>query len=208
MTEPVNPAADDTPSTGGSSPPTGSSPIGPLLSWLVAVVLVLSAIGIVAAQAPARVRLLVLFPILVGGAMGAASGVFARSMRVGVTSHTVLTVGGLALMALAGSTWQTFRLDAASRAVSPREQQMALNLMQQMERDSGGEFTATPVASATDQFRQYLARRVRQLGAWSSPWPELFWAIELLAGGAAAMWGLRRSVRSGEEQPAVKEAAP
>ena len=208
MTEPVNPAADDTPSTGGSSPPTGSPPIGPFLSWLVAVVLVLSAIGIVAAHVPTRVKLLGLFPVAVGWVMGAASGVFAKTMRLSVTQQIVQAVGVLTLVALAASAQQAFLLDAASRAVSPREQQMALNFMQQMERDSGGEFTATPVASAADQFRQYLARRVRQLGAWSSPWPELFWAIELLAGGAAAMWGLRRSVRSGEEQPAVKEAAP
>ena len=178
-----------------------------MLSWLAATGLALVAMSIVAAQAPARVRLLALFPIVVGGAMGAASGMFAKSMRVGVTARSVVAVGGLALVALAASTWQTFRLDAASRSVSPREQQMALNLMQQMERDSGGEFTAAPVASATDEFRQYLARRVRQLGAWSSPWPELFWAIELLAGGAAAMWGLRRGVRPGKEQPALKEAA-
>lgn len=207
MTEPVNLAADETPSAGGSSEPTGSPPIGPFLSWLVAVVLVLSAIGIVAAHVPTRVKLLGLFSVAVGWVMGAASGAFANAMRLSVTPQIVLAIGVLTLVALAASAQQAFRLDAASRSVSPREQQMALNLMQQMERDSGGEFTAAPVASATDEFRQYLARRVRQLGAWSSPWPELFWAIELLAGGAAAMWGLRRGVRPGKEQPALKEAA-
>ena len=208
MTEPVNPAADETPSVGGSSSPTGSPPIGPLLSWLAAVILILSAIGIVAAHVPTRVKLLGLFPVAVGWVIGAASGVFAKAMRLSVTPQIVLAVGVLTLVALAASAQQAFLLDAASRAVSPREQQMALNLMRQMERDSGGEVSAAPVASATDEFRQYLARRVRQLGAWSSPWPELFWAIELLAGGAAAMWGLRRGVRSSEEQLAVKEAAP
>ena len=202
MTEPVNPAAADTPSTGGSSPPTG-----PLLSWLAAVVLVLSAIGIVAAHVPTRVKLLGLFPVAVGWVIGAASGAFAKAMRLSVTPQIVLAVGVLTLVALAASAQQAFLLDAASRAVSPQQQQMTLNLMRQMERDSGGEVNAAPVASATDEFRQYLARRVRQLGAWSSPWPELFWAIELLAGGVAAMWGLRSGVRPGKEQPALKEAA-
>ena len=208
MTEPVNLAADETPSAGGSSSPTGSPPIGPLLSWLAAVILILSAIGIVAAHVPTRVKLLGLFPVAVGWVMGAASGVFAKAMRLSVTPQIVLAVGVLTLVALAASAQQAFLLDAASRAVSPREQQMALNLMRQMERDSGGEVSAAPVASATNEFRQYLARRVRQLGAWSSPWPELFWAIELLAGGVAAMWGLRSGVRPGKEQRALKEVAP
>ena len=208
MTDPVNPAADEMPSSGGSLPLTGSPPFGPLLSWLVAVVLVLSAIGIVAAHVPTRVKLLGLFSVAVGWVMGAASSAFAKAMRLSVTPQIVLAVGVLTLVALAASAQQAFLLDAASRAVSPREQQMALNLMRQMEQDSGGEITAAPVGSATDQFRQYLARRVRQLGAWPSPWPELFWVIELLAGGVAAMWGLRSGVRPGKGQPAVTGVAP
>ncbi len=169
---------------------------GPFASWLGSAVLALVAISIAAAQAPARLRLLVLFPIVVGWAMGAATGMFAKAMRVGVSSRVASMVGAFAFVALAASSWQAFRLDTAARAVSPRKQEMAMNLMRQMERDSGGEIAVTPTASVTDEFRHYLARRVKQLGVWSSPWPELFWSMELFAGSLAATWGLRVSSRS------------
>lgn len=169
---------------------------GPFASWLGSAVLVLVAISIVAAQAPARLRLLVLFPIVVGWAMGAATGMFAKAMRVSVSLRVASIVVAFSTVALAASTWQAFRLETASRATSPREQQLALNLMRQMERDSGGEIAVTPTASVTDEFRHYLARRVKQLGVWSSPWPELFWSMELFAGSLAATWGLRVSSRS------------
>ncbi len=196
MTEHAHSAASDPPLTSDSMPSERVSTKGPFASWLGSAVLVLVAISIAAAQAPARLRLLVLFPIVVGWAMGAATGMFAKAMRVSVSSRVVSMVGAFAFVALAASTWQAFRLDAASRATSPREQQIALNLVRQMERDSGGEIAVTPPASATDEFREYLARRVRQLGVWSSPWPELFWFVELFAGGLAAAWGLRVSSRS------------
>ena len=176
----------------------------PWLSWLARAALVVLALSIAAAQAPARVKLLGLFSVAVGCAMGAVSAVLTRPHPNRVSWRWLLALGSMAFAGLTGSTWLAFRADAASQAKSP-QQQMAATMMKQMARDSGGEIDSAPTASVVNDFRWYLTRRVRQLGKWSSPWPELFWSLEMLAGSVAAAWcfqlgaaALRGAVRSRE----------
>jgi len=40
----------------------------------------------------------------------------------------------------------------------------------------------------TERLQTYLNRRVEMLGNWPTPWPELFWALELSLGTAGAVW--------------------
>ncbi|MEK6261440.1 MAG: hypothetical protein AABP62_22810 [Planctomycetota bacterium] len=176
------------------------------LSWLARTALVVLALSIASAQAPARVKLLGLFSVVVGGAMGAASAFFTRPPPNRVCWQWLWAMSLMAAGGLAGSTWLAFRLDAASQPKSP-QQQMAASMMKQMERDSGGELVSAPTVSTVNEFRWYLARRVRQLGAWSSPWPELFWCVELLAGGAAAAWGFRFGVAQTRGAAAAEETS-
>ena len=173
-------------------------------SWLARTALVVLALSIAAAQAPARVKLLGLFAVVVGGAMGATAAFFTRPHPNRVSWRWLLALSWMAFAGLTGSTWLAFRADAASQPKSP-QQQMATTMMQQMERDSGGEIVSAQTTSVVHEFRWYLTRRVRQLGTWSSPIPELFWCVELLAGSAAAAGGFRfvaapsqRAVRSEE----------
>lgn len=177
------------------------------LSWLARAALVVLALSIAAAQAPTRVKLLGLFSVGVGCTMGAASAFFTQPHPAQAPRRRLLAMFLLAFTGLAGSTWLAFRLDAASQPKSP-QQQMAATMMKQMERDSGGEIVPATSISAVDEFRRYLTRRVRQLGSWSSPWPELFWVGELLAGGAAAAWGFRFGVASSRKAAAYGEASP
>ena len=159
-------------------------------SWLARTALVVLALSIAAAQAPARVKLLGLFAVAVGGAMGAAAAFFTKPHPKRVSWCWLSALFLMAFAGLIGSTWLAFRSDAATQAKSP-QQQMAATMMQRMERDSGDEIASAQATSVVNEFRWYLTRRVRQLGKWSRPWPELFWCAELLAGGAAAAWGFR-----------------
>ena len=178
----------------------------PWLSWLARTTLVALALSIAAAQAPTRVKLLGLFVVGVGGAMGAASAFFTRPHPTRISWRWLLAMSLMAGGGLAGSTWLAFRSEAASLAKSP-QQQMAATMMKQMERDSGGEIPSAPSVSAVNEFRWYLARRVRQLGKWSSPWPELFWCLELLAGSVAAALGFRLGVAQTRKATVSGEAS-
>lgn len=177
------------------SEPTTSATDAPLnemvwLNWVTRTALVVLALSIVAAQAPPRIKLLGLFSIVIGGGMGTASAFLTKPHPTRVPRLWLALLFVMALAGLTGSTWLAFRSDTSSQSKSPN-QQMAETMLKQMERDSAGEVNPVPIASTTDDFRWYLTRRVKQLGNWISPWPELFWAGELLFGGAAAAWCFR-----------------
>ena len=189
------------------SRPTETAQDGvPWLSWLARAALVVLALSIAAAQAPTRVKLLGLFAVAVGGAMGAASAFFTKPHPNRVSLRWLLAMALMALCGLAGSTWLAFRSDAALLAKTP-QQQMAATMMKQMERDSGGEIDSAPTTSVVNEFRWYLARRARQLGTWPSPFPELFWCAELLAGGAAAAAGWWLGVAQSRDATVFEEAS-
>lgn len=179
----------------------------PWPSWLARTVLVVLAVSIVAAHAPARVKLLGFFSIAVGGLMGMASAFLTKPHPNRVSWRWIWAMSLMALCGLAGSTWLAFRSDAAWQAKSP-QQQMAATMMKQMERDSNGEIVSAQSPPVVDEFRWYLTRRVRQLGKWSRPWPELFWCAELLAGGVAAAWGFRFGVAQSQKAVVSEEASP
>ncbi len=166
----------------------------PWRSWSARTALVVLAVSIAAAQAPPRVRLLGLFSVGVGWAMGAAAALFTRPHPNRIARRWLLAMSLMAFAGLAGSTWMAFRVEAAELArleavwrPKSSEQQLAASMAQRM----NGEISAAQPGFKLEEFRWYLTRRVRQLGKWPSPWPELFWSLELLAGAAAAAWGFR-----------------
>ena len=184
------------------------------LSWLTRTALVVLALSIAAAQAPARVRLLGLFSVGVGCAMGAATAFLTRPHPRRIAGQWLLAMSVMASAGLAGSTWMAFRVEAAELArleaawrPKSSEQQFAENLVGKMSQESKGAIPAAQSGFTFEEFRWYLARRVRQLGPWPSPWPEVFWCAELLAGGAAAAWGFRFGVASSRKTAASEEAS-
>ncbi len=178
----------------------------PWLSWLARTALVVLALSITAAQAPEHVKLLGLFSVAVGGAMGAASAFLTQPHPNRVLWRWLLVMSLMAFAGLAGSTWLVFRADAALQAKSP-QQQMAVTMMKQMERDSGGEIDSAPTASVVNEFRWHLILRVSKLGKWSSPWPELFWSLELLGGSVAAAWCFQLGATSSREAVRSRETS-
>ncbi len=195
MTEPLNSPIDVLPSD------------LPWLSWLARAALVVLTLSIVAAQAPARVKLLGLFWIGVGGAMGVAIALITRPHPNRIPWRWRGAVCAMTFCGMIGSTWLAFRSESVLQAKSP-QQQMAATMMKQMERDSDGAVIPVPAVSTVSEFNRYLTRRVRQLGAWSRPWPVWFWIGELIAGAVAAEWGFRFGVAQLRKPGASEEPAP
>ncbi len=174
------------------------------LNWLARAALVVLTLSIAAAQAPARVKLLGLFWIGVGGAMGVVIALITRPHPIRIPRRWRVAVCAMTFCGMIGSTWLAFRSESDLQAKSP-QQQMAATMMKQMERDSDGTVTSVPAVSMVSEFDRYLTRRVRQLGAWSSPWPAWFWIGELIAGAVAAEWGFRFGVAQSRKPGASGE---
>ncbi len=182
---------DETPSTNVLEAPSHSPSSSPW-AWCVASLVITTALSLAAAHAPPRIRLIGLFSVAFGLLIGWLLAVLAEKL----VSHpsrlvmslvaAILTLGGLI-----GCGWETFRLEQSRLAKSPNDD-LALRLMEGM-KAQGGAGDATPAKPSTlTAFRSHLSRRLRQLGDWPSPWPELFWLTELAAGASASVWALRR----------------
>lgn len=187
------------------------------VEWLAIAAVGLAAFTLAAPYAPARMKLLGLFAVVCGLLAGWGVGTLARVLDVGrnrgsVTIAVVLIVGGQAGLAL-----QSWRLYAAQlEATYQAEVDLPLALPQG-DGDGGASFDLEGTFRAGDELRSslreerrrelaekagfpsFLKHRVSPLGDWASPWPEVFFGIELLLAAAVGTWVFRRTSRSSGE---------
>ena len=162
--------------------------------WILACCLCVGVLAMMAAHAPARIRLIGLFSVGFGLIVGWLTTRLAQLLEVRpARSVIIMLAASLTLVGLVATTWQTFRLDELTQ-VKTIDEELAARLMREFDRQQG---IATPdltPSSSLQSFRGYLARRVSQLGRWSSPWPELFWWGECASASVAAGWFAQRSL--------------
>ncbi len=188
--------------------PTPSEP-GSALQFVLGAVVVAGGLGLLAAQAPARIRLLVLFSLgfglLTGWLLASLAGrLNVRLDAAKIAVIAIVTLGGLVTSVCATVAQQS--PPAPVRDMHPIEAQVMAQMRKAAE-SSGSHasvptgptisvlpaipaiaVTPAPPASFADRVRTYLQHRVQMLGHWTSPWPELFWGGELLAGTAGSVW--------------------
>lgn len=172
---------------------------GSLVVWMLASLFCVAVLALAVSHAPARIRLIGLlsigFGLLVGWLIVWLANVFEvrPSLWTLFVFAASLACGGFVL-----STLQTFQLDTAMRQLS-KEEELAAKLMREIDRQRG---VVKADETVVQRFREFLSRRVRQLGAWPSPWPEVFWSGEsLLTGIAAGGLSVRRASASSRSQP-------
>lgn len=167
--------------------------IGSLILFVAAALIVGAGLSILAAQCPPRVRLLGLFSVGWGAIYGCLLSQLARRIRCSLNSPALVIIALLTLGGLAGVTWQSFRLETppvTNNRTHPLAAAMASQIRQSPENVPDEVKQAFQTEAAGPQapgFHDYLARRVRMLGIWPNPWPEVFWGAELVLGTSAAI---------------------
>jgi len=168
--------------------PTPSTPRTAWLGLVVCAVVIAVGVGLIAAQAPPRIRLLGLFP--------AALGVVTALLLERIATLLELRLGPgadwLAGLATAGELALLLGLSiptvpkAASLPPHPITSVVEAEL-----KKTHPELLAP--AAATPSLRQTLRQRLERtpFGGFSSPMPELIWGAEVLAGSITAAWVLR-----------------
>ena len=186
---------DETPSTTPLNDPSraGNSSLS---VWLVTSVAAIAALALAAAHAPPRIRLIGLFSIAFALLVGWLLGRLAERLDAHPSRGLIGTIAVfLSIAGLIGATWEAFRLELSRRPKSPNDA-IAERLIEQMKTQTKLPPFENREQSALLAFRRYLSGRIRQLGEWSSPWPEVFWISELVTAAAASYWmatGRRRS---------------
>lgn len=174
------------------TPPTERTSVISVLVWLTASLLVTIAISFAASRAPARIRLIGLFPIGFGSAVGWMIARLSRelnahpSRRILVTAAVLLTLAGWI-----GVTGETYRLEELHSPKLPSHG-LAAQMMKDFERQVKGTELEIPRPDGLTLFRTYLSRRIQKMGAWRSPWPECFLFAESIVASIAAVAISRR----------------
>ncbi len=164
------------------SPPPES---GSILMFALAALIATAALALVAAHAPARIRLLGLYSLAFGLLNALIQTRLAGMLHVRVTSTVIALIAATTLAGLVGSVCQTVALQPPIKPVDNNFHPVAALVAARM----GEAAPKEEIPSFGDRLHAYLIRRVSLLGDWSSPWPEVFWGGELLlgTGGAACL---------------------
>lgn len=201
-------------STQISSDPLPSEPAGEghdtgSALWFWPGALAVSAgLAIAAAHAPARIRLLGVFSVVFGLILGRLLVHLAATLHQRLNIPQIAWVGVVTAAGLVGSVCHLVALQPIP-APPTLSHPVATILAARMQVENGiqpgdtiPEFKPVEYKPPTfgNRVQIYLKSRVQNLGTWPSPWPELFWGAEVLAGTAAAV-GIAWALRSKEFTP-------
>lgn len=192
--------------------------------WLTGAVLV-AALAIAGANAPARMKWIGLFAVAFGLLAGGMLGLLARSAGGTVSWKAallagLLIAGGEVLMAVEAHRIYVAQYEMRFRR--DQEKMMAAGLpsgtQPKTENDGSDDFSdrvsrslqslherselLDQVLAENTRFSTYLQLRVSALGSWPSPWPLVFWIGEVIAGSLSGVWLFRR-LTGGEKQSAT-----
>ena len=158
--------------------------------WIVGGVVAIAVLSVTATFVPAALKRLVIFHLVFGAACGYVLAWLAEELSLPLRGWMMPFV---ALLTVAGAVQMahlSYRQFHAARQELARERSKdvaALKMMQSLaEQDE--EFRReyeVELKKFDPDFPDYLAYRVSQLGDWSSPWPMVFWLVEVLLSGVA-----------------------
>jgi len=197
------------------SPPTNDPPARDKGAWAVWIVVGAAGVGLFFAASvhlPESARLPGLLFVVLGSAAGWALGRWATAMKIRPTALVAVTAG---LLILAGEVlaaakmhregvrimrsqkqWQQFPDDPVSLGVKKylsEEPENESDAEREQRRQTRDAFERTENLRRERleylTFYGYLTHRIpKQWGKWSSPWPAVFWGVEVLAGSALGGW--------------------
>lgn len=181
------------------------------LAWLIGSVVGIALFAGLAAHLLDRVKLLGLFPLIWGAVAGAGLRWWANECQLG----SARWLPGISFLLLAAGeagivmeSWRVHRTElqrqfdndpsagfmrqaqkqvpkAADTSKNPEEAALHQQLQAELERVRVLRRYALSLSA-------YLHRRLKKLGDLSQPWPEAFWAAEIVLGSLCGVWVLAR----------------
>ena len=190
------------------------------LAWVAGAIVGVSLAVVLAVQLPDRTKLLGLFPLVWAGSVGWGLGWWAVECQLRITRVVILAAGLLIGCGEAGIVLQAWRAyqselrqqfqrdpsagfakqveQTSSTGQSPEEIKLRMQLLAELERVRSRRRQAL-------QLTTFLQRRLRKLGDLSTPWPELFFAGEIVLG---SLFGVAVLRLRGRRQPDVPSDSP
>ena len=172
---------------GGDTPPAHDPrrSVMHTLQWVGVCVIGVTAVTLLAAHAPARIRLLGLFAVAVGALCGWGMARGAEWLRVTMSpGRSAILAGVVIATAQVGLTLESWRLFTAAKhheyLEAPKKEIPGFLVEAAMKE-------RRLIFERETRFPTYLEHRVKNLGVSSSPWPLLLWIGEMILGTAAGI---------------------
>jgi len=171
-----------------------------LPAWILAGILAVGVLSVTAALAQPEFKRLVLFYVVYGLACGFVLRWLARELLpMGGGRLTVLAML-LGLLGAVNLGYLSYRHFEQGRQELAEKKSRDIAVLESLKSESDEDLE---LQNAYDKelrryrpvFQDYLRHRVAALGQWESPWPELFWGIEVLAAAVATGFGFGRPRR-------------
>lgn len=182
--------------------------------WFVLGLLATAALSGLAGHAPARVRLLLLFPLAFGVLTGAVLSQFARALelrRPFVTALTAAIFTAAGLANVARIAYGELAAQARREVAEDPQRLLALQVLGLPEHQDpeGRRAYHLQRMALRPTFGDYFASRLIGVVGWRpTPWPEAVWGLEVLAGSAAAAWMAWRTLRPADSGPPPAQDKP
>lgn len=187
--------------------------------WLASCFAAAAILGLLAAHAPLRIRLIGLFPIAVGVFAGVVfSHISVRQQRKARSAAIVGCI--LSLLMLIGATLESHRTFAnqVRAATNEAADKVLLSTMQKGDLKPGADASTKAAELLQDAARErdasaasipaYLQHRLSGIGKFEQPWPIVVWIVETLLGAAACGIMIRQCLSSHtRHEHALKESA-
>lgn len=181
--------------------------------WIVIGAVGVAAASALMAQAPERLRPIVIMPVLFGALTGFALGALAVEWRLPRSKWLAVIVALLAVGGLVNVARLSFdRLAAAARRNVQEDPQQLIGL-QLLEQDlkagaAGARQYELSRLRLRPRFEDYLMGRLLGVGWYPRPWPSVIWGAELLAAAGVAGWVMHRKQRAAAQREAEVIAEP
>jgi len=177
------------------TPPVISS-VKQNILWLASGLFSVLILSLTASLAPVVFKRLILFHAIFGAAAGMVLLWLATEIRPSWRKSLPAWGAGLCLLGAINMGWLSYRQFQKARAdfaaANPRD--AALQSMLEKLSVNDPEFKARyeeEERRVHPRFQDFLAHRISSLGDWKTPWPEVFWSVEIFLSGfccAGTIW--------------------
>lgn len=190
--------------------PTRPKPV----AWCIGALAVIALSAAIAINLPERVKLLGLFPLIWAGFLGTALHWWADENFVSVRGWPTLLTGLLIAAGEVGIVlggWMLYRAELQRQFDATPEMSFETAVVAQRDAGSRTKMPAQPLKSDVSEQQElglsaeiqerravlmqlptFLFRRLQRVGELASPYPEIFWACEILLGTAVGVWCFQR----------------
>jgi|GEM_PF-2066410 len=196
------------------------------IQWLIVALILMTALSLLAVHLPERLKLLLVYAIVYGLISGGVLTTLAVKFGVPNSKKLILTIvcliifGQSLVLSLSHqrykeATLKQFKADQTSivldRMFSAGEPPEAPEARKQYE-----QFLDQFQAAKADrrekeqrllQISSYLQHRLSPVANLKTPWPHLFWFLELVLCCLSAIWASRQVTQAESEKPAIQDSS-